>query len=73
MARALDVAARRWPDEPNRRRLLLRLLREGQRAAELQQRRRDGSRQEAVARTAGVLRGSYGEGYLRTLREDWPE
>lgn len=73
IARALDDAARRWPDEAHdRRRLLLRLVHEGHRAA-LDQHEAVASRQrEAVQRTAGALTGAYEPGYLAHLREEWP-
>ncbi len=73
VARALDDAARRWPEErDNRPRLLLHLLEEGHRAVTGQQRHRSEDRRNAVARTSGALTGAYGEGYLTKLREDWP-
>lgn len=65
----LDVAARRWPGEANRRRL----LHEGRRVVAEEGCQRGDSRRAAVARTAGALSGVYGEGYLATLRGDWPE
>ena len=73
VARALDAAARRWPeDRDNRARLLLHLLEEGHRALAEGQERGNQAYREAVARTSGVLTGLYGEGYLDALREDWP-
>ena len=73
VARALDDAARRWPEEAgNRSRLVLRLLEEGHRALSGQQQRRADRRRDALARTSGALTGAYGEGYLSRLREDWP-
>jgi hypothetical protein len=74
VARALDDAAERWPeDRGNRPRLLLRLLDEGHRAVtgERQQRVRD--HREAVTSTSGVLTGAYDKGYLEQLRAEWPE
>lgn len=74
IARALDEAARRWPeDSGNRARLLARLVREGYQVV-IRQRERDvQNRRDAVARTSGALTGVYGKGYLDTLRQDWPE
>lgn len=74
VARALEDAAKRWPaDSGNRARLLLRLVEEGHRAVIRQQERLTHQRRAIVARTSGALTGMYGEGYLRELREDWPE
>lgn len=73
LARALDDAARRWPDERAARgRLLLRLLREGHRAVLEEQEAEATRRREAVRRTSGALTGAYEEGYLARLRDDWP-
>lgn len=73
VARALDDAAKRWPEEAtNRAKLLLRLLQEGHRAVVGQQERHVRGRREAIARTSGALTGLYGPGYLDELREDWP-
>lgn len=72
ITRALDDAARRWPEERNRAKLLLRLVHEGHQAVIAQHKRRVTARQEAIARTSGALTGSYGRDYLTELREDWP-
>lgn len=72
VARALDDAARRWPTESNRAKLLLRLLEEGHRAVVGQHEDRVADRRDAVARTSGTLTGVYGQDYLIELREDWP-
>lgn len=72
VARALDDAARRWPEERSRTKLLLRLLDEGHRAVAGQREQRAADRREAVARTSGALTGVYGRDYLAELREDWP-
>jgi hypothetical protein len=74
VARALDDAARRWPaDSGNRARLLLRLVEEGHKAVIDRRERLTRERRAVVARTSGALTGVYGEGYLRELRQDWPE
>lgn len=72
LARALDAAAQRWP-ELSRPRLLARLALEGHRAVEAacEQRRQD--RLAAIDRFAGVLTGSFTDGYLEKLRAEWPE
>ncbi|WP_347354530.1 hypothetical protein [Intrasporangium sp.] len=73
VAQALDDAAQRWPDEPSRARLLLRLLAEGHRVVVAQRAAQMRRRRDAVGRTAGVLTDVYGPGYLAELRADWPE
>ncbi len=74
VARALDDAARRWPDERgNRRKLLLRLVEEGHRAVSAQDESATAQRRDAIARTSGSLTGAYGADYLKDLRADWPE
>jgi glutathione S-transferase len=73
IARALDDAAKRWPeDSHDRRRLLLRLVEQGHRMALDQHDVRDAERRAAVLRTSGALTGVYGENYLAELRQDWP-
>ena len=63
VARALDDAARRWPEERgNRAKLLLHLLEEGHLAVVRQRENTMRERREAVARTSGALTGAYGEG-----------
>jgi len=74
VARALDDAARRWPeDRHDRRRLLLHLVEEGHRAALEQQDASGVERRAAVTRTGGALTGVYGADYLAELRQDWPD
>jgi hypothetical protein len=74
VARALDDAAERWPeDRGNRPRLLLRLLEEGHRSVAGERQRRTEQRREAVSSTSGVLTGAYGPDYLDELRAEWPE
>jgi hypothetical protein len=74
VARALDDAARQWPEDRDARaRLILRLVGLGHET--LQERKADAARRrrEAVRRTKGMLTGVYGPDYLSGLREDWPE
>jgi hypothetical protein len=74
VARALDDAARRWPEERgNRPRLLLRLLEEGHRAVTREHEQHLRGRRDAIASTSGALTGMYGAGYLDELRAEWPE
>jgi hypothetical protein len=73
VAKALDDAARRWPEDRGRRgKLLLHLVEEGHRALldEADDRRR--VRLAAIRRTSGSLSGVYDGDYLERLREDWP-
>ncbi len=74
VARALDAAATRWPEDRDRRaRLVLRLLDEGYRALRESADRAETDRKDALRRTSGLLSGVYGTGYLEQLRRDWPE
>lgn len=74
VARALDDAARRWPDERGRpSRLLLRLVRAGHEAIGAEREDDAARRRDAIRHTSGVLTGAYPEGYLARLRGDWPE
>lgn len=73
IARALDDAAQRWPnDRGNRSKLLLRLVEEGHRVVLDQRAREVDAQRAAVGRTSGALTGVYGGDYLTALREDWP-
>jgi hypothetical protein len=74
VARALDAAAKRWPEDRDRRaKLVLRLLGEGYRALGEAADQVAADRKEALRRTSGLLTGVYGPGYLGELRRDWPE
>lgn len=74
VARALAVAARRWPDDKDRPGQLLKHLSEaGARASRAERDAALATRRNAIERVAGQLTGAYGEGYLPGLREDWPE
>ena len=73
VARALDDAADRWPeDRGSRARLLLHLVEEGHRALVAHDAQRHAERRAAIERTSGVLDGVYEPDYLQQLREDWP-
>src|SRR3954454_9933044 len=73
VARALDDAAKRWPEERgDRHRLLLRLLLEGHRAPQNRADERHPQRLAAIDKTAGALTGMYPAEYQNDLREDWP-
>jgi hypothetical protein len=73
VAKALDDAAKRWPeDRDSRAKLLLHLVEEGHHALIEEDSQRKKARLAAVQRTSGALTGSYDAGYLEELREDWP-
>jgi hypothetical protein len=73
VARALDDAARQWPQDRERpTKLLLDLVREGHRAITADADRTTADRRAAIERTGGALTGSYPAGYLDDLRGDWP-
>ena len=72
LATALDAAAGRWPGL-SRPQLLVRLALEGDRAAHQVERERRDRRAAALRRHSGILSGTYGPDYLRTLRQEWPE
>ncbi|MPZ28438.1 MAG: hypothetical protein GEV12_19020 [Micromonosporaceae bacterium] len=73
VARALDEAAKHWPEAAGTRgRLLHHLLEEGYRAIREGRRERADQRRAAIRRTSGVVTGTYEKGYLARLRDDWP-
>ena len=73
MAKALDDAAQRWPqDSHSRARLLVHLVEEGHRALVRDATERAAARRAAVERTSGALTGLYDADYLAELRNDWP-
>jgi hypothetical protein len=74
LARALDDAAERWPEDRDARaQLLLRLAREGHLAIQERGDQETADRRAAVRATSGALTGAYPQGYLDDLREDWRE
>jgi hypothetical protein len=74
VARALDEAAKRWPEErAARSRLLLRLVVEGYRALREERDEQAARRRAAVQRTSGSLTDVYSDDYLDRLRGEWPE
>jgi hypothetical protein len=74
VSRALEDAARRWPEHRERpAQLLLSLMREGQRAIAGEHERAAAERREVIARTSGALTGTYPSDYLGRLRREWPD
>ena len=70
LERALDIAARRWPEDSGRRtRLLMRVVREWAREQDDETERR----RAALRATSGSMTGVFPEGYLEDLRDEWPE
>lgn len=73
MKRALDEAARHWPEHRSARsQLLLRLLEEGYHALAEARAERAARRRAAIQRTSGALTGVYREDELARLRDEWP-
>ncbi|MEQ6903356.1 hypothetical protein [Nocardioides sp. YIM 152588] len=72
VARALDLAARRWPGE-SRSRLLLRVLQAGSEVLEEERVEAIGRRLAALDETSGKYADVFSPDFLVELREDWPE
>ena len=71
VARALDRAAMRWPDEP-RSKLLVRLVEAGAQILEQDERVESDVHRTAVRASAGRYDKAFGPDYLTDLRGDWP-
>lgn len=69
LSELLDAAQLRWPEESDRKALLLRLAAAGGEAIAAEEEKR----RAAIAETAGELTGVYEPDELERLREDWPE
>jgi hypothetical protein len=73
IARALEVAAKAWPDLADKPGALLRrLILLGRNTLAHDRAAADDAREQAIDATAGALAGVFGPDYLRELREDWP-
>ncbi|WP_169053977.1 hypothetical protein [Agromyces sp. H66] len=70
--RALDVAARAWP-EASRSELVLRLFLRGAEAIDADAEQPRSRRRQAVDASAGSLDVAYEPDYLEKLRSEWPE
>jgi hypothetical protein len=73
LAATLDAASARWPEIRSRRELLLRLVEQGSEALDRDRGEAIARRRDAIRRTSGALTGAYEPGYLKRLRDDWPE
>lgn len=72
VARALDAAARRWPDE-TRSKLLLRLVQVGGDTLQGKENAASHSRRQAVDASSGKYSKAFDADYLADLRRDWPK
>jgi len=72
VARALDLAAQRWPNEP-RSRLLIRLVEAGSDTLEKVHTESVRHRLTAIDSTSGKYADVFPDDYLAELRQDWPE
>lgn len=72
VARALDIAARRWPAE-TRSKLLLRLVQTGGTVLEHEQSETTRNRLATIEATSGKYGDVFTNNYLTELRRDWPE
>jgi hypothetical protein len=71
--RALQLAARRWPqDAAHPSRLLKNLIERGEQAINGEQERAQRRRRDAIRRHRGEGTGDYPPGYLKEVRRGWP-
>ena len=71
VARALDLAAKRWPND-TRSQLLTRVLSVGRETLERAEQARHADHVRAVRSSSGKYAGAFSADYLTELREDWP-
>lgn len=71
VARAIDLAAERWPNEP-RSRLLQRVLALGSEALQNENASKASQKLAAIAATSGKYADVFPDNHLEELREDWP-
>lgn len=73
VARALDAAAREWPDlHGDRAALLRRLIARGYESLHASGAEELARRRAALADLGGIMTGAYPPGYLEDLRREWP-
>ena len=72
VARALDAAERRWPGEP-RSRLIVRLVTENGEFIRKLNEAEAARRLAAVEAIAGTFPGISDPGFLKELRDEWPD
>jgi hypothetical protein len=73
IARALEVAAKTWPDLADKPGALLRrLILLGRNTLVHDRATAEDAREQSIDATAGALAGVFGPNYLHELREDWP-
>jgi hypothetical protein len=74
LARAIDDAARLWPEiKDERAELLRRLIERGIEAVEAEQNERLEARRKAIREAAGSLSGIWPANWREELRAGWPE
>ena len=71
IARALDLAAKTWPQD-TRAQLIVRVLKVGSDALERSQLASIEAHRRAVRSSSGKYAGAFGTDYLRQIRKDWP-
>jgi hypothetical protein len=72
MRKALELAAKHWPEDAARpSRLLARLIGEGAEAIQSDARREQ--RRAAIGRYRGAFADAYPAGYLEEARREWPD
>jgi hypothetical protein len=72
IARALDLAAQRWPNE-TRSKLLVRLVQAGRNALTAEHTAQATHRLAAIDATSGKYPNMFSDDHLAELRGDWPE
>jgi len=70
--RAIDLAAKRWPDKP-RSKLVIDLIEAGARSIEIELDQAQAEHRRAVEAAAGSMTGMFGPNFLEELRKDWPD
>lgn len=71
VARALEIARARWPEEDRENVLILNLVEVGATAIRRETEQADEARIARIREIAGKHRGLYGTGYLEEIRDGW--